>query len=180
MGWGATQRLICFGHLDGSPRRRDLIHQDESIGPADLRSVGMMTKAEAKNIMHVEQLTKADQKLYQRAQEYSLAGEHAKVIGILTRLVYSYPSLGMLRGALANSLWELDEVESAIHEFRTAIDSSPSLEVLSLGLFHCLWDLGRVDDAFSEMNRYLSKYESKDYRAILNEIDERNRLDSDR
>ena len=128
--------------------------------------------------MDLEKLTEADKKMYQLAAKHSLANEHAEVAVILTKLVESYPSLSILRGSLANSLWEINEFDRAIHEFRTAILYSPDLEILSLGLFHCLWDLGRVDDAFSEMNRFLSEHESEDYRKILDDINEKSRQDS--
>jgi hypothetical protein len=67
----------------------------------------------------------------------------------------------------------MERWDEAVTVFESAVKLSPSFEAVSLGLFHSLWKLGKQVEALEEAKRFQSISYSKDYKKIINEINEK-------
>jgi tetratricopeptide (TPR) repeat protein len=92
---------------------------------------------------------------------------------ILSLVTFEDSNSSAILAVLADTHWELGDLEAAVDCFRKACKITPTLEAVSLGLFHCLWKLQRFDEAFEEVKRFQSISDSKDYREIIEEINKK-------
>lgn len=89
---------------------------------------------------------------------------------MLEALAKEDPSSTAILAVLADTYWDMQLLEMSVVTFKRAIRLSPKLEAVSLGLFHCLWQLKRREEALDEVKRFMSVSDSKDYRKIIDQI----------
>jgi predicted Zn-dependent protease len=66
---------------------------------------------------------------------------------------------------------DINEIASAIKNFKIAVQLNPRSEMASLGLFHSLWESGNTTEAFNEISRYLTdNNHSKKYKKLITDI----------
>jgi len=94
---------------------------------------------------------------------------------ILEEIVVMNSSSPKIHAALGSTYWDLQDIDSAISEFKEAVDLAPSWEDASLGLFHCLWESDKKDDAMVELKRFMAIGTSTDYEEIIKEINQKMR-----
>lgn len=112
-----------------------------------------------------------DKKKFEIAQEFSKKGDLINTLKILKELVYDNPSSGIMNAMLANTHWELGDLEVAQKYFKTAVELSPSSEKISRGLFHILWEQGDEVSAVNEIQRFISTGNaSSEYKEMALEI----------
>ena len=74
---------------------------------------------------------------------------------------------------LGHICWDMGHLDEAVSAFSHAVKLSPKLEAVSLGLFHTLWKLEKRVEALEEAERFQAIADSKDYREIIHEINEK-------
>lgn len=75
-------------------------------------------------------------------------------------------------GPLAHIYFKLHDYDNAERCYSELIRISPDTELGSLGYFHTLWNMGRERDAFNEAKRFLTRHESSEYMAMIEEMKE--------
>lgn len=119
-----------------------------------------------------KQLSKLEKDKFSKAQELSKRGDVLGVLNIMKDLVEANPRSAVFSAVLANTYWDIGELDTAEKEFRKAVQLAPESEKISLGLFHCLWDQKKKDAAFEEMKRFMVIADSEGYRTIVNRIND--------
>ncbi len=112
---------------------------------------------------------------FSKAKELSRKNDLVGTLRIMQDLVQASPNSFIFRAALANTLWNLGDTEKALPEFHKAGVLDPLNEAVSLSIFHCLWGLNRNEEAFDEMKRFLAISDSKEYKSILEGLNEDSR-----
>ena len=111
-----------------------------------------------------------ERKLFDQAVAMKIAGDLDGAIAIFRQLDEKKPNCALYKAQLGNASWSKQDIEAALRYFREAIRLAPSWEPASLGLFHVLWENDRKDEAFEEIKRFQTVSYSKDYAAIIEEI----------
>jgi predicted Zn-dependent protease len=111
--------------------------------------------------------TEHQRKQWALAQERSQLDDLQGTLEILKKLVGEIPESAVLNATFANTLKAVNDIESAIEHFQTAVKLAPTSELYSLGLFHLFWSQGRQDEAFDEMRRFETISESAEYKKIV-------------
>jgi tetratricopeptide (TPR) repeat protein len=110
---------------------------------------------------------------FAEAIKFQDAGQLESAKKILLALTETDPQSIRILAALGLVCWELGYLEEAVRVFTRAIELAPTSEGMSKGLFHCLWNLERKVEALEEIKRFQTISDSEDYRAIVNEINEK-------
>ena len=104
------------------------------------------------------------------ASQMAGEGDYEEAQKLLFMLQEYHPNCSLVATLLANSYWNLGNLDSAIKYYERAVNIAPLMEKASLGLFNCLWEQGRKEQAMDEMKRFLTISDSETYREILKEI----------
>jgi len=116
----------------------------------------------------------ADSELFQQATEAEKQENHVASAMYTRKLIEKHPNCAIFRAFLANSIWDMGNLEEAEKEFKIAINLEQKNEKISEGYFHLLLELERDDDAFDEMRRFLRAGGKFDrYQDILDNLNER-------
>lgn len=100
------------------------------------------------------------------------SGELEAAIAELEHLRRQHPDVPTVLFTLGATYFQARRFEEAVPCFQRAVWLWPAHEVSSLGLFHSLHELGRPQEAHRELLRFLVVAHSRNYRAILQGIDD--------
>jgi predicted Zn-dependent protease len=110
---------------------------------------------------------------YAEAVKLKDTGELEAARGLLLELSIKDPRSAAIALMLGDVCGKMSRFDEAIAALRRAVDLAPKSEGVSLNLFHYLWDLGKKNEALEEVKRFMSVGDSKDYREIVKEINEK-------
>jgi len=111
-------------------------------------------------------------KIYDEAVRSKESGDLTTAKNILQALHLKNPKSPAILAVLADTCWELNQLNEAIIYFSMATNLRPKLEAVSLGLFHCLWESDREEEAIDEIKRFLSEATSEQYEQLLKDLTE--------
>lgn len=103
---------------------------------------------------------------FESAKQLRQNGDWNGAVSVLRKLSDELPLSARVAVVLADTYWDVGELNHALQWFLKGVDLNPSMELASLGVFHCLWEMGRTDDAFDEMRRFLKDNDSDEYKQI--------------
>jgi predicted Zn-dependent protease len=101
------------------------------------------------------------------------AGQLDRAREELLRLSGEDSGSAAIYATLGHVCWDMRRFGEAVTVFKHAVRLSPKFEGASLGLFHCLWEIGKHDEAMDELKRFQLVSDSKEYRQIVEQINEK-------
>ena len=107
------------------------------------------------------------------AQAARSNGDFAAALEMLREISRKSPNSVAVLLLLSETFKELGKMEEALTTAQKVICLAPRSEIASRLLFHCFWDMGNEEGAFAEITRFLAISDSKDYRAIIQELSEK-------